>query len=326
MPRWRHSAYAPSSVTPVTELPPLPDPPLPPWPGELVQLAGRPTYVRRAGTHGGEPAVFVHGLGGGSTNWTDLMALLAPEVDGLALDLPGFGRSAPPADGRYPLDLHVGAVVALIQHQGRGPVHLFGNSLGGAVSTRLAAERPDLVRSLTLISPALPDLAPRRDLDPRLPLIFLPGLGPLLQRRLASRPAEVRARATLDLVYHQPSRVHSERLCEATAEVTRRSGLGHADSALAGSLRGLVRAQVARGDRGLWRQAAAVAAPVLLIWGRNDRLVDVRVAARAARVFRDAELLVLDDAGHVAQLEDPVAVATAWLARRAAVAAGTTAG
>lgn len=302
-------------------LPELPDPPLPPWPGETVELAGRDTFVRSAGTPGGEPAVFVHGLGGASTNWTDLMALLAPTVEARAPDLPGFGRSSPPADGRYPLDLHVATVVALIERWGAGPVHLFGNSLGGAVSTRLAAERPDLVRALTLVSPALPDLRPRRGLDPRLPLVFLPGLGGLVQRRMSGRPAQTRAQATIDLCYFDPSLVHPQRLREATAEVTRRTGLAHSDTALVRSLRGLVAAQVERGPKSLWRQAACVVAPVLLVWGRHDRLVDVRVAPRAARVFRDAELLVLDDAGHVAQLEDPVAVATAWLQRRAALAA-----
>ena len=309
-------------MTTVPALPALPDTPRDPWPGSERRLRGRDVFVRTGGTPDGEPAVLVHGLGGASTNWTDLMELLAGELDMSAPDLPGFGRSAPSAHGRYPLDLHVAAVAALIEQLGRGPVHLFGNSLGGAVSTRLAAERPDLVRSLTLVSPALPDLAPRRGLDPRLPLLFLPGVGGLLQRRLAAQPAEKRAQATLDLVYYDPSRVHPRRLREAADEVTRRAALGHAETAFTGSLRGLVRAQVTRGDRALWRQAAAVAVPVLLVWGRHDRLVDVRVSARASRVFRDARLLVLEDAGHVAQLEDPRAVATAWLQWRAERVAG----
>jgi len=302
---------------PVEELPALPTPPHPPWPGETVDVRGWAAYIRSAGTPGGEPALFVHGLGGASTNWTDLMMLLRPHVDGRALDLPGFGRSEPPGDGRYPLGLHVRAVVDVLETWGASPVHLFGNSLGGAVSTRVAAERPDLVRSLTLISPALPDLRPRRGLDWRLPVLFLPGAGPVVQRRLAAQPAEARARATLALVYADPRLVPPERLREAAEEVTRRTGLAHADEAFVRSLRGLVAAQLERGPGSLWQQAASVRAPVLLVWGRRDRLVDVSLAPRAARVFPDAELVVLDDAGHVAQLEQPRAVAAAWLARRA---------
>lgn len=123
---------------------------LPPWAG--TQEAG--VFVRRTPAAGREPALFVHGLGGASTNWTDLMGLLAGQLDGAALDLPGFGRSDPPPSSSYALRTHVRAVIALLERQGRGPVHLFGNSLGGAVSTRVAARRPDLVRTLTLISPA----------------------------------------------------------------------------------------------------------------------------------------------------------------------------
>lgn len=110
------------------------------------------------------------------------MGLLAGHLDCWAPDLPGFGRSHPPADGSYALSTHVTAVVRLIEESGRGPVHLFGNSLGGAVSTRVAARRPDLVATLTLVSPALPSLAHRRGGDPRLPLLLLPGLSTLASR------------------------------------------------------------------------------------------------------------------------------------------------
>ena len=65
--------------------------------------------------------------------------------------------------------------------RGNWPVHLAGNSLGGAVCVRLAARRPDLVRTLTLISPALPDLRPRV-LPMRVALLCTPGVGPWLLR------------------------------------------------------------------------------------------------------------------------------------------------
>lgn len=291
---------------------------LPPWPGE--QRSG--VFVRRsAGARGAEPALFVHGLGGASTNWTDLMALLGGEVDCWALDLPGFGRSRPPADGRYGLQAHVQAVVRLLEESGRGPVHLFGNSLGGAVSTRLAAERPDLVRTLTLISPALPSLAPRRT-DPRLPLLLLPGFAPLLSRSMARRTPEQRAAAVIALCYADSSRVPVERRREAAEEITRRAGLAHAESAFSRSLRGLAGSYLERGSRNLWRQAGQVQAPTLLVWGTHDRLVDVSLAPRAVAAFPRARLMVLPGVGHVAQLEEPVPVARAFLAMREDSTAG----
>ena len=83
--------------------------PIPLWPGELVPIEGGEVFVRAApASAGAEPALFVHGLGGASPNWTDLMDLLrqpagtgqaGPELACEALDLPGFGYSPPPADG-----------------------------------------------------------------------------------------------------------------------------------------------------------------------------------------------------------------------------------
>jgi pimeloyl-ACP methyl ester carboxylesterase len=283
---------------------------LPPWPGTVEDGL----FVRRAAGAGSEPALFVHGLGGASTNWTDLMGLLADVVQGEALDLPGFGHSEPPESGSYRLRTHVDAVVGHLERgAARGPVHLFGNSLGGAVATRVASLRPDLVRTLTLVSPALPSLRPKRGSDPRLPLLLLPGLSQLASRQLAKRTPEQRARAVLRLCFADPRAIPEERFEEAVDEVRRRAGLGHAEEAFTASLRGLVGSYLERGSASLWRQASRVQTPTLLVWGSLDRLVDVALAPRAAATFPDSRLLVLPGVGHVAQLERPEAVARAFL-------------
>ena len=300
----------------------LPDLPvgLPSWPGELEDGV----FVRRAGGTGTEPALFVHGLGGSSTNWTDLMALLRDRVDGEALDLPGFGRSDAPSRG-YALGTHVRTVIRRLERRG-APSHLFGNSLGGAVATRVAAYRPDLVRTLTLVSPALPSLRPRRGSDPRLPLLLVPGLDVLARRQLARADPEQRARAVIRLCYADPSAIAPQRVAEAVEEVRRRSGLAHDGDAFTRSLRGLVAAYLEPGRRSLWRQAARVAAPTLVVWGTEDRLVDVALAPRAARTIPDARLMVLDGVGHVAQMERPETVARAVLGLLDEVAARPAAG
>lgn len=74
------------------------------------------------------PALFVHGLGGSSQNWSELMERLADSVDGEAVDLPGFGWSPPPADRDYSVTGLARAVIRHLDAAGRGPVHLFGNS------------------------------------------------------------------------------------------------------------------------------------------------------------------------------------------------------
>src|SRR5918998_912571 len=75
-------------------------------------------------------------------------------LDGQAIDLPGFGRSDPARN--CSIAAFADRVARWIEHADRGPVHLFGNSLGGAVAVPVAGCRPGLVRTLTLVSPAMP--------------------------------------------------------------------------------------------------------------------------------------------------------------------------
>jgi pimeloyl-ACP methyl ester carboxylesterase len=284
---------------------------VPSWPGTTVTVAGQGLFVRRAGRPDAPPAVFVHGLGGASTNWTDLMALLADRVDGHALDLPGFGRSDPPPTGRYGLDTHVRAVVAYIRSLDRGPVHLFGNSLGGAVAVRLAAEHPELVRSLTLVSPALPQYRLRRNSDPRLAFLLLPGLSALVDRERAKAGAERTVRGVLALCAVDPSVIPEERVAELVAEQRRRRALPWASLSLSGSLRGLVRSYFEPGPRNLWRQLGRIEAPALVVWGDHDRLVPATLGPAAVRRLRHGRLLAVPDAAHIAQIERPEVVAAA---------------
>ncbi|WP_237536887.1 alpha/beta hydrolase [Streptomyces sp. SID5785] len=278
-----------------------------------VGLPGLTLGVRsRPGTRAGlPPALYVHGLGGSSQNWSALMPLLADVVDGEAVDLPGFGDSPPPDDGDYSVTGHARAVIRFLDARGRGPVHLFGNSLGGAVTTRVAAVRPDLVRTLTLVSPALPEIRVQRTALPT-GLLAVPGVASLFTRLTKEWTPEQRVRGVMALCYGDPNRVSPEGFRAAVDEMERRLKLPYFWDAMARSARGVVDAYTLGGQHGLWRQAERVLAPTLLVYGGRDLLVSYRMAARAARTFRDARLLTLPDAGHVAMMEYPETVATAF--------------
>ncbi|WP_445395828.1 alpha/beta fold hydrolase [Streptomyces sp. LE64] len=278
-----------------------------------VELPGLSLTVRSRSTAGPgrPPALYVHGLGGSSQNWSALMPLLDDVVDGEALDLPGFGDSPAPSDGAYSVTAHARAVIRYLDSAGRGPVHLFGNSLGGAISTRVAAVRPDLVRSLTLVSPALPELRVQRTALPTA-LLAVPGAAALFTRLTRKWTAEQRVRGVLDLCWGDPGRATPEGFAAAVAEMEHRQTLPHFWDAMARTTRGLVDAYTLGGQHGLWRQAERVLAPTLLVYGGRDRMVAPRMAERAARTFRGSRLLTLPDAGHVAMMEYPDHVAAAF--------------
>ncbi|MFD5869820.1 alpha/beta fold hydrolase [Streptomyces sp. NPDC060322] len=275
-------------------------------PGLTLTVRSRP-----AETEAPAPALFVHGLGGSSQNWSALMPLLADTLDSEAVDLPGFGDSPPPDDGNYSVTGHARAVIRLLDAGRRGPVHLFGNSLGGAVATRVAAVRPDLVRTLTLISPALPEIRVQRPAVPTA-LLALPGVASLFVRLTHDWTAEQRTRGAMALCYGDPARISDEAFRHAVAEMERRLELPYFWDAMTRSARGIVDAYTLGGQHGLWRQAERVLAPTLLVYGGRDQLVSYRMARRASAAFRDSRLLTLPDAGHVAMMEYPETIAQAF--------------
>jgi pimeloyl-ACP methyl ester carboxylesterase len=286
--------------------------------GDEVWLAGTPD----AGTGsrdapGRELVLCVHGMSGAATNWTDLMAELTPDFDCVAVDLPGSGFSPPPKTGAgYSVTGHAGTVARLIETLGAGPVHLVGNSMGGAVAVRLAARRPDLVRTLTLISPALPDHKVRGSVV-HFPVIALPFVGEWLIRRYTARlPVENRVAGVIATCFCDPARLHPDRFALEVEALRRRDALGYEATSLARAARTLVGETLRPGPfSSLWREAGRVTAPSLVMFGSHDRLVHPRLAGRAASTFRDALVAVLPETGHLAQMERPGLVASLFRER-----------
>jgi pimeloyl-ACP methyl ester carboxylesterase len=328
-------ATAPEAVLSTTRLPALTSL-LPPWPGEQVPVRGGEVFVRhtpwvgpvRSGARDAaaddaprERALYVHGLGGASTNWTDLAALLAVRFEGWALDLPGFGRSQPPPRGRYSVRGHVRAVVDLLEHvsglpgeaAGR-PVHLLGNSLGGLVSLLVASRRPDLVASLTLISPAMPVYRVPPAFSRALLLLLVPGIPSLAARKIGAITPEESVRAMIGMCFGEPAKVPRERVDQAVEEMRERAEQPWADRALTRSMRALITSYLRVGAANAWRAARALRPPTLIVWGSRDRLVDPALAPRLADAVPDARLLVLEGVGHVAMLEAPEPTARAVVA------------
>ncbi len=288
------------------------------WPGHPVRVAGQDLYVRVTPptTGDAEPALFVHGLGGSGGNWTDFAGLLRDRLAIESIDLPGFGRSGAAARDDYSLPAHTRTVIGYLEQSGRGPVHLVGNSMGGAIALAVAAQRPDLVRTLTLISPAVPDLKLRLHAlksDWRMGVLVVPILGMVALRRLGALSPETRAKGTIALCFAEPSRLPAQRLAEAIDDVRERKGKPWAEVAMLRSTRGLVHAQLLR-NRSNWAAMRTITAPTLVLWGDQDRLVASDLAPFVAAAIPNSRLLVLEHVGHVAMMEDPVTSARAELA------------
>lgn len=118
----------------------------------VSKLGPLDTYWREIGA-GDQSAVFVHCSLASARALEPLMNELSGSRRMLAFDLPGHGGTAPPVDGTDIQDQALAVLVDLIETHAQGPVDLVGHSFGATVCARLATERPDMVRSLTLFEP-----------------------------------------------------------------------------------------------------------------------------------------------------------------------------
>jgi len=278
--------------------------------GTFVDVGPRRVFLREtpnAGNPKQRQAVYLHGLGGAARNWTDLMYLLEPSAGGIAPDLPGFGRSPMPEDRDYGQGSLAQTAIDLIEDRYLKPIDLFGNSMGGAIAIRVAAKRPDLVRSLTLISPALPDLKPRLSTAPLLAMT-LPGIREVSAKLVGTDDPDRAVDRMHEMCYLDPSAVHLERRDIQVEETRWRLARDNAADPLRLAARGLGKAFLPGHSGNIWTLAEKVTCPTLVVFGTHDKLVDPRHATRAAQAFKHGRVVTLRT-GHVAQLEDPARVA-----------------
>ena len=198
-------------------------------------------------------------------------------------------------------------------------MHLFGNSLGGAVAVQLAARPPDLVRTLTLVSPALPQDRAAAHEHPPAGHRRLPAARGRADDKYLTLDAEPAGPGHRRRLLRRPGRGAEQRLAEATAEVRRRDGLPYVQDAFTQSLRGLLATYLDTSGARAVALAERIAVPTLLVYGLRDKLVDP-IAAHS-NAFPDRRVLLVMHCGHVAQLEAPDLVNEAW--RELPLRAGT---
>jgi pimeloyl-ACP methyl ester carboxylesterase len=268
--------------------------------------------------------VCVHGLGGSLLNWIAVAPDLSRMGRVLAVDLAGFGLT--PREGRSASVLANRRLLSRFMAEvSDGPVVLVGNSMGGAISILQASREPGSVDGLILTSPALP-VRPRA--LPKFMVLYgfavlqVPELGERALRRRWSRLGPERlVEETFRMCCADPSRIDEAIVALHVAGARRRETNPDAIPAFLEATRSLMRlATNARRGRAV---LDGVRCPVLLIQGQEDRLVNVRTAIAAARRRPDWRVRVLEDVGHVAQLEAPdrwLAEVRDWIATQPSLA------
>jgi pimeloyl-ACP methyl ester carboxylesterase len=265
----------------------------------LVMTAATSLEPRTLGTlryhvgGSGEPLLLLHGLGGSTRNWAELIPELVRRFRVVAIDWPGHAGSGPLPRGAG-MSGFAAAAASVLEAEQIGTALVAGHSFGGQVALRLAHARPDLVRGLLLVSPAGIRTTTRgaRALIV-VSTVVRPGrfVAPFRDRYAPSRwyrRVLFRPWFVSDAVALTPDAAH------ALLDDLHR----HTDTLTAG------RAMLADDPR---TDLDAVTCPVVLLWGARDAQLPLEDAFEYARRLR-AKLRLIADCGHLAIVERPQAV------------------
>ena len=242
-------------------------------------------------THGsGPPLVLLHGFTGSAETWREPARCWGDAFTTIAVDLIGHGRSDAPADpARYRMERCVADLVALFDQLGLDRPAVLGYSLGGRVALHLALAAPERVERLILES-ASPGLADPKERAARI--------------RADESLADAIERDGLEAFVARweklPLFASQERLPRETREGLRRQRLRNTPRGLANSLRGMG----AGAMEPVFPRLGELRMPVLLVVGELDAKYCVLGRSMAA-VIPNAQLAIVQDAGHTVHLEQP---------------------
>ncbi len=245
----------------------------------------------------GRDVLLLHGLGGTKTSmYESAAALAAAGYRAHAIDLPGFGSSSKPATAPYSARWFAHMVQEWMDAMDIPRAHIVGNSMGGRVALELALREPQRVHALGLLCPAVAFI--HREFHP-LVRLAQPHLA-LLPHRLLRSLVEQQfwsMFADRDLVDPSVAAV-------AIDEFQRIYGSRGARYAFLAAARNLYLDRP-YGQDGFYPRLAGLQAPALFIWGSHDKLIPSAFKPHVAHWLPRAEQIVLEDCGHVPQIERP---------------------
>jgi pimeloyl-ACP methyl ester carboxylesterase len=258
---------------------------MPPLIEQTVEIDDQPVFLRRAGDDD-VPIIYLHGIPTSSFDWLSPLAL----GGGIAVDLPGYGRSGKRGDLDYSLAGHVRFLGRLLDELELERVRLCMHDWGAAVGLAWASEQPDRVARLVAIN-AIPLLAGFSWRGPAR-LVRTPVVGPLA--------VGAATRRILRHVSRRASAGSGPMPEPFLAAVAANFDLG-TERATLQLLRSASPELLARAGANL----GAVSAPALVLWGAEDPYIPQRFGAGYAATLGDAALEVVPNAGHWPWIDRP---------------------
>ncbi len=241
-----------------------------------------------------ETMLFLHGFADSKDTFYDAAQFLVGEYNLVVPDLPGFGKSFKKKSERYSLENFGRWILKFIEDIGLTGFHLVGNSLGGAVAIRLAAEAPEHVKTVTLVDPAGVYIPEPYNLHHELfdgHIIFdiqnRDAFEYFLNRVFVKQP--IMPHPIRDFIYKEFSR-HNVWYRKLLADLF--AGLRSEDDPQLMNI-------------ALNHCLEDIKSPTLIIWGDEDSFFPKETAYLMKSIISNSEIHFLMDVGHAPQIEVP---------------------
>jgi abhydrolase domain-containing protein 6 len=255
-----------------------------------IQVQGHPVPYLTGGR--GEPLVLLHGFGGDKNHWVRIAKYLTPHFTVIAPDLPGFGETDRDLSLRYGISDQVDRVHDFVEAFHLKSFHLGGNSMGGQIAGAFAAKYPQDVKTLWLLAPGGVMSAKMSELGE----LVRKGKNPLLISNVQDYEA------LLDFVFVERPRIPRSIKRYLTKEAIQNR-----------EFNAKVFKEILQDRAPLETVLQGVPIPTLILWGDQDRLLDVSGAEILKSAVPDAEVMVMKHTGHTPMIERPEETAIAFL-------------
>lgn len=257
----------------------------------FTTAAGVRIHYQEAGDEKAPPMILIHGFISSTLIWSEVFLPLADAgFRVIAIDLPGYGYSDKPVDGRYTIDAQAQAVFGLMDTLGIEKATIVGASYGGAVAATMALDSPERVDRLVLIGAVSSD-EPKRKLLLR--LSRLPVIGDIVTPLFLGSRWVLRKR--MEEMYRRIGAPLDERMLEAR----------HHLLATANMQRAMIRTVRHWSANRIAREASLIRQPTLLVWGEDDTHIPISQAYRLHDAIPDARLIIFRNCGHLPPTEYP---------------------
>jgi pimeloyl-ACP methyl ester carboxylesterase len=267
-----------------------------PEPSQFLNIAGMNIHLRDEGPISDkEPIVLIHGTSASLHTWDGWVEVLKEQRRVIRFDLPAFGLTGPDPQNDYRIEHYADVVIAVLDKLQINKSVLAGNSLGGYIAWTTAVLHPDRVSKLILV-----DASGYPYESKSMPLAFKLSKNPVTSLLLKNvLPRSLVARSIKN-VYGNPDLV-SDELVERYYQLSLREGN-----------RSALKARFEQTLPGpLAKKIQTIKQPTLLLWGKKDQLIPVKLGVKFAQEISNSQLIVFDKLGHVPHEEDAQATVSA---------------